>query len=545
MSVHVVLKEISSVTAFFHSRGDSKDQSVLQKSFADGLLNKLSMIPNFSTGDGAQLHAALLDSPFGEVQTQRIRDALDSLVQQCSSKSTAPTSAGCTDGSKQLLRHWPNYFTAAKHEYLAGPHSFTAKMTVMVETGMSVGCTRPTEDTLRYCLAMLLALHYTTVPTPQEIYRKLQDLKQSWISEAKPWYLDHLQEFPENPMDLPKKVYDHAFPDAPPVSVSIQGINTIADSIPLRANSKLLKKGKGQSGSSSLEDAYASSKPPTPPMKQERPPIKQERDVPTVALKHELDVDSEDDADIILLKTEYSFKLAQLKASKQKQKDCQVEQPIAVKQEDHGGRITISRSSTGKLEVAAAGASESGGPGAAEVPPEATLSDLDPWTQQALNAMQSRNQGRAAARKTDEQQQQQQQTTQQQQGQPNGPIMKRPGAAPTSVGKKVKVKHEPKTKIKAEAKSKIKVEAKTKIKAEVDDEVPRSKIMAAIPKNTANAKPVRYWGGIIYTAAKAKKFRALKVRGDNYTEASASWGSDKPSKEAWRKCVKAIEDHHK
>jgi len=75
-------------------------------------------------------------------------------------------------------------------------------------------------------------------------------------------------------------------------------------------------------------------------------------------------------------------------------------------------------------------------------------------------------------------------------------------------------------------------------------DVPKSKIMAAMPKSASSASPVRYWGGIIYTAAKARKFRALKVRGDNWSEASAAWGSDKPSKDAWRKCVKAIEDHH-
>ena len=73
-----------------------------------------------------------------------------------------------------------------------------------------------------------------------------------------------------------------------------------------------------------------------------------------------------------------------------------------------------------------------------------------------------------------------------------------------------------------------------------DDEVPKSKIMASmpsIPKDGSSPRPVKYWGGIIYTATKAKKFRALKKRGDRYTEASASWGTDKPTKAAWTKCV--------
>ena len=121
---------------------------------------------------------------------------------------------------------------------------------------------------------------------------------------------------------------------------------------------------------------------------------------------------------------------------------------------------------------------------------------------------------------------------------------------------KSKVKSEPTGKAKSERKGRnVKVEGKpvkkvnagTKVKKEEDDEdIPKSKILKAIPalpKDGSAPKPVKYWGGIIYTAIKAEKFRALKERGNNYSEASASWGGSKPSKEAWVKCVKAIENH--
>ena len=121
---------------------------------------------------------------------------------------------------------------------------------------------------------------------------------------------------------------------------------------------------------------------------------------------------------------------------------------------------------------------------------------------------------------------------------------------------KSKVKSEPTGKVKTEPKvkpaTKIKADSKRKLETKVmieadDDDVPKSKILKAmphIPKDGSSPKPVRYWGGVIYTAIKAKKFRALKERGNNYTESSASWGGSKPSKEAWVKCVKAIEKHH-
>ena len=67
MSLNHVLKEIYSVTAFFQSHGEAEgDASVLQKSFADGVLNKLKIVKDFGPGDGAQLHEALKQSLWTE-----------------------------------------------------------------------------------------------------------------------------------------------------------------------------------------------------------------------------------------------------------------------------------------------------------------------------------------------------------------------------------------------------------------------------------------------------------------------------------------------
>jgi hypothetical protein len=95
----------------------------------------------------------------------------------------------------------------------------------------------------------------------------------------------------------------------------------------------------------------------------------------------------------------------------------------------------------------------------------------------------------------------------------------------------------------------IKHESPKKLsKAEANRAVePHSKVkpsMPLLPKDGSSPKPIKYWGGIIYTARAAKKFRALKVAGNNYTEASASWGADKPTKASWDKCLAAIHNHY-
>ena len=290
---------------------------------------------------------------------------------------------------------------------------------------MSVGVVRPDEHTYKWCLAMLLACHYKTVPSPRSVYDKLQDMKKAWVSEAKAFYLDHVQDFPEMPKHLPTRMYEHAYPAADHVCVTLPGINTIADSIPLRSNSKLLKGAKSRSEAAVLEDAYAGgghttfNMPLTTfqmhfkglPLKGNSSAPSRVKAEPVAAVKHEIkhaahdDDDSDNDPDVIVLKKEFEFRLAQLKASKRARVDAQ---PVTC--EGSNGRLTISRTSTGGLQVNQTVKSENqtvkseparpAEPDAddesdADEPADATspkLTDLDPWTQAALKALNARNQ---------------------------------------------------------------------------------------------------------------------------------------------------------
>ena len=74
-------------------------------------------------------------------------------------------------------------------------------------------------------------------------------------------------------------------------------------------------------------------------------------------------------------------------------------------------------------------------------------------------------------------------------------------------------------------------------------EVDKKQIKAAMPQDDATSQPVLYNGGIVYTVHKAHKFRALRVRGDAYTESSASWGKTRTKSEAWSTVIRAIDKH--
>ena len=71
------------------------------------------------------------------------------------------------------------------------------------------------------------------------------------------------------------------------------------------------------------------------------------------------------------------------------------------------------------------------------------------------------------------------------------------------------------------------------------------KSMPELPTDGSKIAPVLYNGGVVYTSLLKRSFRALKVRGDNYSEASASWGQKEPSKAAWKTVIDAIDNHRK
>ena len=87
-----------------------------------------------------------------------------------------------------------------------------------------------------------------------------------------------------------------------------------------------------------------------------------------------------------------------------------------------------------------------------------------------------------------------------------------------------------------------------KAKAEPDATVPKSKIMASMPRLPAdgsNPSLVLYKGGVIHTSRKKRRFRALTTRCNEYTEKSKAWGGDAPTKESWKAVVNAIDAKHK
>ena len=409
MSTSAVLKKISSVRKFFESssRNNSEhDPSALQKSFTDSIINKLSLLKAFGPDEGAQVMDALKQStgsPLGEIQTKRVMEFIekkihDSVSSTASSDKTRPS--GATGKSNQFLKHWWNYMKQSQIDYLKDPSkSFNSKLTLVAEVGMMIGCNGADEQAKKWALALLLMLHYPELPSPQHVFEKLQDLKQAWISEFKPWHGEILVTFPEYPRDLPQATYNHAYPDEPPVSVVMTGISTVADSIPLRKNLRLLKKSKTQCNEWANAEAVFDGNHRAAPLVIVKAEAKA---YPDVKLEpHGLQGEAEDPEEA-LIKQEYESKLTALREKK-----------AAPMQQPNTGKVQVLRSSDGSLALFKQEGSSTvkRDPSAEELlsPKEEgnmddehntpSLGDLDPYTRAAVDALNSRNESRAAAAK--------------------------------------------------------------------------------------------------------------------------------------------------
>ena len=247
MSVQAILQELEGVKAYMASRPQTPGASdSVAKSFAASMLKMISVCNFISPHDAAKLSSALSDSsPFNECDTKKIRDVIDKKVGDMSIAKSQHKSSG--NQQSQLLKHWCNYLTQTDWDILNDSRQhFSAKMTRFMERANLLGlvCTFD-EKTYKWMLAVLLAVQYKDKETPDAhfIYNKLQELKQA--KEAVTKYYPHtvLSKYPESPSELDSMMFAYAYPDAAdkPVSVKLPGLQAIANRIPLRSNSKLLK----------------------------------------------------------------------------------------------------------------------------------------------------------------------------------------------------------------------------------------------------------------------------------------------------------------
>ena len=568
-----IVREINSVTRFVRGRQAQTgtcDISLLTK-FADTLIKMIDTLPALNASDAGLLAESLHDSPYGDEGTARINASIDAKLTASHDSPGGTTGRDKTRPHKadgpppQFLKCWWNYNTRDDWTVFKDPkRAFSAKMTWLVERANSIGMANPDEQTLKWMLAMLLLLHYDELPTYKEIYNKLQELKRCCESERKHFEIQHLLKFPDNPNQLPTPVFAHAFPDHenPPLQGELSGVSTVASCIPLRANSRLLKGKKQQPPEihntttvPELLPAKSSAASSAGRMPSNRAPI-----------------DLSTDADEELLWLEYQDKVNKLKMEKLKHVKTEVVEPaeppappstINIRRHQDGTLKLMPRSHESHVGNHRLLAKQPCRTESSAKPPDE--SDLDPWTRQAMSALKSRNgkdkETKAADKAAKKKAEEAAATV------ATKACTKESKKAAASVAKKdckkeaMKVAKKeavgssdavarPKPPSKHHGAGKPTALPKKRSRRGDVEDVPKSKIMSAMPRQTAdgsNPDPVSYNGGVIYTSQNIKKFRALRLRGDRYTEKAHGWTpkTHGTMKKAWASAVQCIDEYKK
>ena len=547
-----ILREIASVKRFVHGRVENRGScdTALLDSFTTNIISMINATATFGTAEGSSVQDALKESPYGDVNTAKIYSAIDrrmgTSAEKCASHARGTTKKA--KGDPQCLKYFWHFLTKSDWDKLNDDKkSFSSKMTVVVERMNSLGVTNCEEQTYKWALACLLLADYEELPSDKDSFAKLHDFKQCFHAESKCFAIEHIVEFLEYPQDLPTSVYNHAYSDEQPAVVELSGVRMVAGHIPLRSNSKLLK------GPKARPPAIAECSVPTTPTKVEPPPISVKTE-----LRDTLAGEAPSDPAERALWLEYQAKRNELQA--QKFRDASSSPPASSEEPRPQDVITISRNSDGKLslrprraECAHANtkaegiksedvrrrlvrkqAPHAGVPTTAAPAPQVAplLTDLDPYTRQALEALGKRN-AAAKAEKAAEK--------------AAAKAERAPEKASAITAMKTTRRRKVACKMKAApAKPEVKKEKHVAaIRCNIG-EVSTAKVMQARPKLPAGAEsnppPIYYNGGAIYTSVKVKRFRALGERGNNYSETSAGWGPQSHGSEAkaWTVAVESI-----
>ena len=222
-----LMKEVRNGICFFKASeglptAEDADAN-LGNSFVNALRVQINALPALAPADAAPLNEVLKDSPYGVEGTAKILEALDAKLHQAQSPSGKKAKTPAPPHSQLLKCPW-NFPVQAEWDIILNrKNSLHFKMPTLVDRLNLVGCTHPCEQTLRWVLAVALMAHYDELPTPKIIAQKLDELKDVVVVERKPSNHAHITEFPVSPHDLHPDVYEHAYPNSPPVTVEFEG----------------------------------------------------------------------------------------------------------------------------------------------------------------------------------------------------------------------------------------------------------------------------------------------------------------------------------
>ena len=244
MDVSGIISEIASARAFLATRsGDGASGHAMDgigMHLANQISIQISQLATLSTADATSIANELAGNPYGVEHTKTAQRALDNRL-------AGSIAATCATSHKptQHLYEFQNYATQSDWDIFRDrDRPLYVKMERAVLRLKKYGCTNPHEQTFKRVLAILLLCHFPELPTHQQIYDYLQDLKAISAVNNNGWTHSGVFNYPTEPYGCSESIQKNVWDSSdPPIRVELIGMsNFIMNHIPCRRNSRLLRK---------------------------------------------------------------------------------------------------------------------------------------------------------------------------------------------------------------------------------------------------------------------------------------------------------------
>ena len=233
-------QEMVDVQKMIESRGFDPDySSALDICILQGLMTKVSNLQSLSTVDATDLFKLLNDLQMPDAIKPMLKEAIEN-------KLAGTTLCIATLAKPQYLEDINNYLTQAEWTVLESKsHSYQSKVQVVVDRLISLQVVSLHEQTVKHCIALLLAVHFgQDWPSYQSIYTMVQDFKKCFGACTKSGPT-RMVRYPSLPSMLPQDIRNKAYqnPEQQPIAREVERMKMIANlHVPLRNTSSLLKK---------------------------------------------------------------------------------------------------------------------------------------------------------------------------------------------------------------------------------------------------------------------------------------------------------------
>lgn len=246
MDTHI-LKEIDHVAKFLHT---GVQQPALAQKLATSIRTQISNLPVMTAQLASTLKERVLESPYPEDSRNAILEAIEQKLVSCMTITPSTyRSSKKASGSNSFQKRYSQivkFLTTDDVEFLRAPNVlFERKQQRLADRIAALQVHSADEHTHAYCLALLLALHFTTLPSNRRIHTMLKDWKAVLAATVKPSPFHTIIDYPQTPHQLPTDVFSFCYPEgsAFPEGFDVGGLKGIVKThIALRGNSKLLKK---------------------------------------------------------------------------------------------------------------------------------------------------------------------------------------------------------------------------------------------------------------------------------------------------------------